>query len=143
MSAAGSSATASKARRFAIAFVAAAIVMMALDAVWLSTMAARLYRPALGPIMRPDFDALAAAAFYAIYISGVVVFAVQPSPSARGTLARGALFGFVCYATYDLTNQATVAGWPWRVTFIDLAWGTFLTATSAWASHRALRFARR
>jgi uncharacterized membrane protein len=126
-------------RPFVVAFVAAAIVFLLLDAAWLTAMAARLYRPAIGHVMRQDFDALAALAFYAIYLTGLVVFVVRPAADARAAAARGALFGFVCYATYDLTNQATIVNWPWHVTVIDLAWGTFVTAISAWVSHRFSR----
>ncbi|HTN50066.1 MAG TPA: DUF2177 family protein [Burkholderiaceae bacterium] len=124
-------------RRFAIAFAATACVFLLLDAAWLTTMAARLYRPALGHVMRADFDVLAAAIFYAIYLCGVVFFAVSPSLSGRDALLRGAFFGLVAYATYDLTNQATVIGWPWHVTAVDLCWGAFVTAASAWAGYRA------
>ena len=124
-------------RHLAVAFVAAAMVFLALDAVWLVTMAARLYRPAIGHIMREDFDLMAAAAFYAIYLTGLVVFVVRPAADGRTALVRGAFFGAVCYATYDLTNQATIVQWPWHVTFVDLAWGAFVTSASAWAGQRA------
>jgi len=126
-------------RQFVTALIAAAIVFLLLDAAWLTTMASVLYRPAIGHLMREDFDALAAAAFYAIYLTGLVVFVVRPASDARSALNRGALFGFVCYATYDLTNRATMVSWPWRVTVVDLAWGAFVTATSAWAGYRASR----
>jgi uncharacterized membrane protein len=126
-------------RAFAVAFVAAAVTFLLLDAVWLSTMASRLYRPAIGHIMREDFDVLAALAFYAIYLTGVVVFVVRPATDGRAACARGAFFGLVCYATYDLTNQATVVGWPWHVTLIDLAWGAFVTGVSASVAFRASR----
>lgn len=120
-----------------VAFVATAFTFLLLDAAWLTTMASRLYRPAIGHVMREDFDVLAAAAFYAIYLAGVLFFAVRQAADGRAALARGAFFGFVCYATYDMTNQATVIGWPWHVTFIDLGWGTFVTATSAWVGYQA------
>jgi uncharacterized membrane protein len=123
-------------RRFVIAFAAAAGTFLLLDAAWLWIMAPRLYRPALGHVMREDFGLLAAAAFYVIYLTGVVVFVVRDATDARAVLRRGGFFGFVCYATYDLTNQATVVGWPWHVTFIDLAWGAWVTAVSAWVSFR-------
>ncbi len=126
-------------RPFASAFLAAAAVFLVLDAAWLSIMASRLYRPAIGHLMREDFDVLAAAMFYALYLTGLVVFAVRPSAGDRTALARGALFGLVCYATYDLTNQATMRNWPWHVTLIDLAWGACVTACSAFAAHRASR----
>lgn len=124
-------------RRLITAFVAAAVVFLVLDAAWLTTMDSRLYRPAIGHVMREHFDLLAAAAFYAIYLTGLVVFVVRPAADGRTALIRGALFGFVCYATYDLTNQATIVGWTWRVTVVDLAWGAFVTAICAWASYRA------
>jgi uncharacterized membrane protein len=127
----------STSRRFVAAFVAAAVVFLLLDAAWLTTMDSRLYRPAIGHLMREDFDVAAAVAFYAIYLTGLVIFVVRPAAGARTALARGALFGVVCYATYDLTNQATIAGWPWQVTVVDLAWGAFVTAVSAWAGYRA------
>ena len=123
-------------RSTARAFGTAAAVFLLLDAAWLSTMASRLYRPAIGHVMRPDFDLLAAALFYAIYLCGLVYFAVRPAADARAALRRGAFFGLVCYATYDLTNQATVVGWPWHVTLIDLGWGAFVTGASAWAAYR-------
>jgi uncharacterized membrane protein len=130
-------------RDFLIAFVPAALTFLLLDAAWLSAMAEALYRPAIGHIMREDFDVLAAAAFYALYLAGVVSFVVRPSADARTALVRGAFFGLVCYATYDLTNQAIVVGWPWHVTIIDLAWGASVTAVSAWVAHRVSRAWRR
>jgi len=122
-------------QRFLLAWLATAVPFLALDAAWLSTMAQRLYRPALGPLMRPDFDLTAAAGFYLLYLAGVVVFAVAPALRARDALWRGGLFGLVSYATYDLTNQATLAGWPWHITLVDLAWGTFATASAATIAH--------
>ena len=130
-------------RQFVVAVVAAAIVFLSLDAAWLSVTASRLYRPAIGHVMREDFDALPALVFYAIYLTGLVIFVVRPAAGARAALARGALFGLVCYATYDLTNQATIVRWPWHVTLIDLAWGAFVTAASAWVSYRVDRGWRR
>lgn len=126
-------------RTLIVPFAAAAVVFLLLDAAWLSTMASRLYRPAIGHLMRPDFDLAAAAAFYAIYLSGLLVFVVRAAVSGVQALRRGALFGLVCYATYDLTNQATLIGWPWHVTLADLAWGAFVTGSSAWAAYHAGR----
>ena len=107
---------------------ATAAAFLAIDAVWLTVMGSRLYRPAIGHLMRPDFDVLAAALFYLLYIAGLVVFAVAPSSDVRGAALRGAFFGLVAYATYDLTNQATLRDWPWKVTLVDLCWGAFLSA---------------
>jgi len=126
-------------RQFAVAFLVAASVFLLLDVSWLTIMASRLYRPALGHVLREDFNAPAALAFYAIYFSGLVSFVVTPAARARTALARGALFGLVCYATYDLTNQATIVAWPWHVTLIDLAWGSFVSAASARAAFCVVR----
>jgi len=122
---------------FAIAWAATAAIFLALDAVWLTVMADLLYRPALGHLMRERFAPAPAVAFYAIYVTGVVVFAVAPALPQRnwtGALGKGGLLGLVAYATYDLTNQATLKGWPWQVTLADLCWGVFVTAVSAAAA---------
>ena len=126
-------------RRFAVAYATTLIVFLALDAVWLTTMAERLYRPAIGHLMLDDFKLLPAFAFYLVYVVGIVVFAVMPGLACGRTgsaLARGALFGLVAYATYDLTNQATLRDWSWTVTLADLCWGTFVTAAAATAACR-------
>ncbi len=123
-------------------WLASAVAMLLCDSVWLGTMSTRLYRPLLGPILRPDFDPWAAAAFYLIYVSGVLGFAVWPalgSASALSPAVRGALFGLCAYATYDLTNQATLKDWPLRITLADLAWGMVITAITATAGWWAAR----
>jgi uncharacterized membrane protein len=117
-----------------IAYPVTAFVFLALDAVWLTTMADRLYRPALGRLMLDRFELAPAAAFYLVYLVGVVVFAVMPGLDSRRwttSLGLGALLGLVAYATYDLTNQATLRDWPWRVTIADLCWGTLATGFAA------------
>jgi uncharacterized membrane protein len=76
----------------------------------------------------------AAVAFYIIYVLGVVFFAIKPALESRdwrSALIRGALFGFFAYATYDLTNLATLKVWSLKVSLIDMAWGTFITAAAA------------
>lgn len=126
-----------KLRNFLIAYLATALVFLMFDAVWLTLMSERLYRPALGSLLLPSFDVLPAALFYGLYFAGVVVFVVAPSLGGAGAAsapARGALFGLVAYATYDLTNQATLRDWPWRVTLADLCWGAFVTASAAAAA---------
>ena len=114
------------------AVIAAAVAaFLALDAVWLTLMGPRLYRPTLGHLMRPDVDWMAVVLFYAIYLAGLLGLAVGVARDARGAALRGAFFGFVAYATYDLTNQATLRDWPWMVTLIDLAWGTLASAVAS------------
>ncbi|MEO5845276.1 MAG: DUF2177 family protein [Caldimonas sp.] len=126
-------------KQASIAYASTAVVFLALDAVWLTTMADRLYRAELGRLMLERPDMAAAAAFYALYFVGVLVFAVLPGlESGRWTtaLGLGALLGLVAYGAYDLTNQATLRGWSWKVTFADLAWGAFVTAVAAAAGCR-------
>ncbi len=116
------------------AYAATAVAFLAVDSVWLSLMASRLYQPLLGDMLAEDFDIVAAALFYVLYVGGIVFFAVKPALE-RGRAAtaalNGALFGLCAYGTYDLTNQATLKDWPAVVTVADLCWGTFLTATAA------------
>jgi len=117
-----------------IAAPVTAVVFLALDAIWLTTMADRLYRPALAHLMLDRFEPVPAVMFYVVYLVGVLAFAVVPGLESRRwttALGFGALLGLVAYATYDLTNQATLRDWPWRVTAADLCWGTFATAVAA------------
>ena len=113
-----------------LALAATTVAFLALDAAWLTTMGSRLYRPAIGPLMAPDVDWLAALLFYVVYLAGLAGFALAPARDVAGAAVRGALFGFVAYATYDLTSQATLRGWPWLVTAVDLGWGTFASAAA-------------
>lgn len=126
-----------------VGFLGGSLVFMGCDAVWLNFAAGRIYRPRLGALLRDDFALVPAALFYVIYIAGILFFAVAPAlESGRWTtaLVRGAALGFLAYATYDLTNQATVRGWSTTVTVIDLAWGTLLTGMSALAAFAAMRW---
>lgn len=103
---------------------------LAIDAVWLAVATPRLYRPALSGLIAERPNLAAAAVFYLLYVVGVVALAILPgagSGSLGAALWRGALFGFLAYATYDLTNLATIEDWPLGLTFIDLLWGTSVT----------------
>jgi uncharacterized membrane protein len=111
-------------------------IFLAIDAVWLTLAGPYLYRPAIGHLMREDFSIGAAALFYLLYVAGLLYFVIQPAHRARDAGKRGALFGLIAYATYDLTNQATLQGWPWHVTVADLAWGALVTGTSCAIAHR-------
>lgn len=126
--------------KWIVAYVATGATMAVVDIGWLTTMVDRLYRPIIGSIMTPTPDMVAAVAFYLIYIGGVVVLAVAPALKegawTRATI-NGAVLGFVAYATYDLTNQATLAVWQWKLTLIDMAWGTFLTTMAATGGYLA------
>jgi uncharacterized membrane protein len=122
------------------AYAVTALIFGALDAIWLRYASPMLYRPALGDLLADKFRVGPAIAFYVIYIAAITYFAVFPgllSADATSTsffagpklaIVHGAILGLVCYATYDLTNQATLRAWPIQVTLIDLAWGTVATA---------------
>ena len=119
-------------------YLVSAGIMLALDMVWLGLVAPPLYRGTIGPLMRAQPDLVAAALFYAIYVVGVnefVLRAVPPDTRLAKVAARGALFGLVAYATFDLTAQAVLAGWSPLIAAVDMAWGTLLTATVATATH--------
>lgn len=124
--------------QLALAYVFAALVFLALDAVWLTTMAERLYRGGIGHLMAPSPAWGAAVLFYVIYIAGLVFFAIAPALEARRpaltALGLGAALGLVAYATFSLTNHATLKDWPWRVTLADLLWGPTVTGLAAAAA---------
>lgn len=117
-----------------IAYAATFVVFLAIDAVWLSFIAVNLYRDALGHLMLQQPNLIAAAIFYALYVVGILVFAVLPalaSGRVHDALVKGALFGFFAYLTYDMTNLATLKGWPVWIAVLDTLWGTLLTAAAA------------
>jgi uncharacterized membrane protein len=113
-----------------VTYVAVLAGILVLDAIWLGLVAKRLYSEKLGYLLSPNVQWWAAALFYLLFAAGVTFFVVQPL-AAEGTLGRafavGAFFGLVAYATYDLTSQALVRGWPVVVTVADLVWGSLLT----------------
>lgn len=114
-----------------IELASAGIIMGAIDFLWLGFVAKKLYYSELGPLLLKKPKMVAALLFYAIYVVGTVVFVVSPALDAGSWLyaaGMGALFGLVCYATYDLTNLSTLKGFSIKVTVIDLLWGAGLTA---------------
>lgn len=106
---------------------------LALDAIWLSRMTGALYRPTMGDMLLDGFRLAPALVFYAVYTIGLVHFGVKPglAGGALATLGNAALFGLVAYATYDLTNQATLRNWSTTLTVADMAWGAFASAVAA------------
>lgn len=107
-------------------------VFFAIDMVWLGVVAKNFYREQIGMLMKPDINWVAAIIFYLIFIAGLVVFVIAPAMekgSWKHALLFGALFGLVCYATYDLTNLAVAKDWPLLVTIVDLVWGSVLAAS--------------
>ena len=113
------------------AYISTALIFVSLDAVWLSLMSGRLYKPALQGLLAENVRLAPALFFYLLYSGGIVAFAVIPSPTSLQALLRGAGFGLIAYATYDLTNQATLRLWPAVVTGADLTWGALATGIAA------------
>ena len=113
-------------------------IFFIIDLVWLGVVAKGFYQKHLGYLMRPQINWAAAILFYLLFIIGIVLFAVKPALESHNpvrALVYGALFGFFTYATYDLTNLATVKDWPVIVTAIDLIWGTALCGAVALGSY--------
>ena len=112
-------------------------VFFGIDMLWIGLLAKGFYRNNLGHLLRPDINWTAALIFYIIYIVGILIFATLPAlekHSLSHAVVMGALFGFFAYATYDLSNLATLKDWPINVVFVDIVWGMFLTASVASAS---------
>jgi uncharacterized membrane protein len=128
------------------AYAACALVMGGLDYLWLTNTVGPIYHRALGTMMADAPNMTAAVAFYLVYILGILFFAVRPAIAAgdwRTAALHGALFGFFAYATYDLTNLATLKVWSLKVSLIDMAWGAALTGVTASAGALvALRLAK-
>ena len=110
---------------------------------WLAVIARGFYRKHLGFLLADQPNWWAAVAFYLLFVSGMVVFAIVPAlqtGSLRKALILGGFFGLITYATYDLTNHATVKNWPWIVTLVDLCWGLALSASVSCIGYSAGRW---
>jgi uncharacterized membrane protein len=117
-----------------ISYFVTLVTFVAIDMAWLGTMASRFYKPILGDIAIAGVNLSAAFVFYAIYPIGLMIFAIEPAlraGSSINALTYGALFGFFTYATYDLSNQATLRNWTLSLTAVDVAWGTLLGALTS------------
>ena len=118
-------------------YFATLIVFFAIDMIWLGLAARGFYQKHLGFLMAPSPNWFAAIVFYLLFIVGILVFVVVPGlkdNSLQTTLLRAALFGLITYATYDLTNLATLKDWPILVTVVDMIWGTLLSVAVSLAS---------
>ena len=122
-------------------YAGTATAMVALDMLWLGLIATPLYQQGIGHLMADAPNVPVAVLFYTVYALGLVIFVVSPHTGGAGwrkTLTMAALFGFFAYATYDLTNLATLRNWPVSLTLIDLAWGIFVSTASAAAGKAAM-----
>lgn len=117
-----------------VKLLAAGAIMGVLDFIWLGFVAKKLYYSEMGKILLEKPNMIPALLFYVIFVAGVVVLVVNPAvekDSWEHALGYGALLGFLAYATYDLTNLATLKGFSPKIVVIDLLWGTFITAAVA------------
>ena len=126
------------ARNYGIALV----IFLAIDMVWLTLIAKSLYAQHLGYLMAPKAKLIAAFIFYLLFVAGLQFFVLNPALAAgswKTALFVGMFFGLVTYATYDLTNLATVKDWPVLITAIDLVWGSFVSGITALLSFLVIR----
>jgi uncharacterized membrane protein len=121
--------------KYIAAYVATGLAFALIDSIWLRNAYAKLYQPEIGDMLMKDgFRLGPAIAFYLLYILGMMIFAVGPAMASgrwQTALIQGAMLGFFCYMTYDLTNMATLKQWSLKVTVLDMIWGTFLTGTAS------------
>jgi uncharacterized membrane protein len=128
--------------KYVVPYVATLSLFAAVDLIWLGLVAKAFYRRELAGLIANQFNAGAALAFYLVYPLGIVVFAVAPALASGAWIDAafwGAMFGFFAYATYDLTNLATLREWSVRLTLVDLVWGTCLTGLAAACGHLITR----
>jgi uncharacterized membrane protein len=126
-------------KKILISYLLTTIVFFALDMVWLGLIAKNIYQKYLGNFLSDKVNWTAAIIFYLIFIAGIFIFVILPSIEKQSwvrALVLGAIFGFITYATYDLTNYATLKGFPLNIVFIDLAWGATLTAIVSLAGYQ-------
>lgn len=115
-------------------YLVALAIFVSIDLIWLGVIAKSFYRAEIGPLLADKMSLPAAAVFYVIYAAGLMFFAIQPGLAAGGwprALMLGGLFGFVAYATYDLSNLATLRGWSLKLSVVDMLWGATLSGFTA------------
>ena len=117
--------------KFLMIWLICMVIFLIIDLVWLSMIAKPFYQRSIGHLMADNFRMGAAFLFYFFYVIGIVYFCVSGADGWQAAAVNGALFGFFCYATYDMTNYATLRDWPLGMVVVDIAWGTILSATTA------------
>lgn len=126
-----------------LSYLLTAVVFFAIDLLWLGVIAKGLYNKWLGHLLAEKVNWIAAIVFYLLFIVGIFIFSILPAVdknSVSRAIILGALFGFFTYATYDLTNLATLANWPLKVVFVDIAWGMVLTASVSCAGYYIVKW---
>jgi len=120
--------------RILLTYAVSVPVFFIVDMIWLGVIAKGFYRNALEPLLTPNINWIAAVIFYLLFLVGVLIFALLPGMERRSlvyTIKMAALFGFIAYATYDLTNLATLRDWPLMLSIVDMIWGSFLSTSTA------------
>ena len=120
--------------RILLTYAVSVPVFFCIDMIWLGVIAKGFYRHSLEPLLTPNINWIAAIIFYLLFLVGVLIFALLPGMAKRSlvyTIEMAALFGFIAYATYDLTNLATLRDWPLTLSIVDMIWGSFLSASTA------------
>ena len=129
--------------KLVISYLLTTVVFFIIDIAWIGGFAKKFYWGNMGSLLKDDINWVAALIFYLLYIVGIFVFAILPAIKAESlqhAVVYGALFGFFCYATYDLTNLATMKGFPMKVAIVDMIWGVILTGSVATAGFYITRW---
>lgn len=124
--------------KYIILYTATLVIFLVIDFIWLNYIAKNVYSSQIGHLLASKPNLIPALIFYLLFVVGVLVFAILPGIEAKSlgkTLILGALFGLLTYATYDLTNLATLKDWPLKVTIIDLVWGTSVSTVTSLAGY--------
>lgn len=130
-------------KKLLICYVLTFVVFFIIDMAWLGLIAKDLYKKYLGDFLSDQVNWMAALIFYLLFVVGVFIFAILPSVeknSLTSAILLGALFGFFTYATYDLTNLATLKNWPLNIVFIDILWGALLTGIVSTAGFYIVKY---
>ena len=132
--------------KYLLAYVTTALAFCALDFIWLTVVAPAFYQSQIGTLLLEKPNLLPALAFYVLYVAGLAVFCVAPALDSQSWLKAatlGGLLGIVAYATYDLSNLATLRGWTWSITLIDIAWGATASALASVCGYLGTTFLAR
>ncbi len=122
-------------------FIISFILLCGLDFIFLGYLMVDYYKRLMSPAASIEFSLLPTFLFYFFYVLGILFLVVTPNLSENNLvkiILTGALFGFMCYMTYDLTNLATIKNWPLKLVFVDIAWGTFITALVSTVAYKLL-----
>ena len=126
-------------KRFLIAYAGSGVLFVAIDLLWLSLVMSKLFKAEMPQLILEQPKLVPAVIFYALYPIGIAVFGVLPAQDWVRAAAMSALFGFLAYVTYELTNLATLRGWSAQIALMDIAWGAALSAVAGAAGYFAVR----